>query len=185
MKLYDQGQRIFAENRIAELIEKSAALPKDIQWHFIGHLQRKRVKSVIHIVDLIHAVDRVDLLDEIQKRSKANSCVTRCLLQLKIAQEESKYGFNYDELMALIESSALQTNYDHIRFDGLMGMATFTENQDLIRSEFKLLKQAYISCQSKLSDTTPFNTLSMGMSGDHIIALEEGSTMLRIGSLLF
>lgn len=184
MSIYDLGHRIFGENRVNDFLKKKEELPDDIKWHFIGHLQSKKVKSIINSVDLIHSIDSIKLLDEVQKQAKANNIVVRCLLQLKIAQEDSKYGFNEEQLYQLIDSEIIRT-YDHISFCGLMGMATFTDDEEHIRIEFKALKETFDACQLKLENHKSFNILSMGMSGDYHLALEEGSTMLRVGSLVF
>jgi pyridoxal phosphate enzyme (YggS family) len=194
--LYDLGQRDFGENFVQELATKYEALPKDIRWHFIGHLQRNKVKYIAPFIHLIHGVDTEKLLAEINKEGIKNNRVIDCLLQMHIAEEETKFGFDEDELRELTTRildtnstnysegthSTNYTNYTNIAIRGLMGMASFTENQDKIRNEFKKLHNLYSTLNLKPST---FNLLSMGMSGDYSIALEEGSNMVRIGSLLF
>jgi len=172
--LYDLGQRDFGENYVQELVDKYEQLPKDIRWHFIGHLQSNKVKYIAAFVHLIHGVDSFNLLKEINKQGIKNNRIIDCLLQVHIAKEETKFGFDMHELSELHELHELR----NIRVVGLMGMASFSDNNDLIRSEFKNLK--------KIFDTNAqLSTLSMGMSSDYKIALEEGSNMVRIGSLLF
>jgi pyridoxal phosphate enzyme (YggS family) len=190
--LYDLGQRDFGENFVQELGIKYEALPKDIRWHFIGHLQRNKVKYIAPFIHLIHGVDTEKLLAEINKEGAKNNRVIDCLLQVHIAEEETKFGFDAGELWELTTrifsmdsintNSTNYTNYANITIRGLMGMASFTENQDKVRKEFKKLHQLYSTLTLKPST---FNLLSMGMSGDYTIALEEGSNMVRIGSLLF
>lgn len=173
-ELYNLGQRDFGENYVQELVDKEAALPKDIHWHFIGHLQSNKVKYIAPFVNLIHGVDSESLLKEINKQATKNNRIIDCLLQVYIATEETKFGFDETELLNLkIEG------LENIRIKGLMGMASFSDDMNLVRSEFKKLKSLY----DKLN--TQFSILSMGMSGDYKIALEEGSNMVRIGSLLF
>ena len=177
--LYDLNQRDFGENYVQELVDKAATLPADIRWHFIGHLQSNKVKYIAPFVHLIHGVDSLNLLKEINKQGLKNNRVIDCLLQVHIAQEETKFGFSKDELNAISGLEELK----NVRLIGLMGMASFSDNQELVRGEFKNLKQIF-DAFSKDKSTT-FNTISMGMSGDYSIALEEGSNMVRIGSLLF
>jgi PLP dependent protein len=196
--LYDEGQRDFGENYVQELADKEAVLPKDIRWHFIGHLQSNKVKYIASFAHLIHGVDSESLLKEINKQAAKNNRVIECLLQVHIATEETKFGFDEDELFNLqIDGFA------NVRIKGLMGMASFSEDMDLVRSEFKRLKQLfdkYFSMEQNIKnkesvlpgiDHSAFTihhsplTLSMGMSSDYRIALEEGSNMVRIGSLLF
>ena len=177
--LYDLNQRDFGENYVQELVDKAATLPADNRWHFIGHLQSNKVKYIAPFVHLIHGVDSLNLLKEINKQALKNNRVIDCLLQVHIAQEETKFGFSKDELNAISGLEELK----NVRVVGLMGMASFSDDQELVRSEFKNLKQIF-DAFSKDKSTT-FNTISMGMSGDYSIALEEGSNMVRIGSLLF
>ncbi len=179
--LYNEGHRDFGENYVQELIEKNEILPKDIRWHFIGHLQSNKVKYIAPFVYLIHGVDSFNLLKEINKQGIKNNRIIDCLLQIHIATEETKFGLDEEELQQLI----LHLNeLKNIRICGLMGMASFSNDMDLVRTEFRTLKNIFENLQSH----TPFlhlTTLSMGMSSDYKIALEEGSNMVRIGSLLF
>ena len=177
LELYDLGHRDFGENYVQELVEKAERLPKDIRWHFIGHLQSNKVKLITPFIYLIHGVDSLKLLKEIDKQSEKNKRVIDCLLQVHIAQEETKFGFDENELFALVTGQ-----FANVKIKGLMGMASLTENTNKIRTEFKHLKTIY----KKLSTHTPqLSILSMGMSADYKIAIEEGSNMVRIGSLLF
>jgi len=180
--LYNAGQRDFGENYVQELIEKQPQLPQDVRWHFIGHLQSNKVKQVIPFVHLIHGVDSVKLLQEINKQSARLNKITDCLLQVHIAQEETKFGFDEQALEEIIPS--IQSNaFPNVRIRGLMGMASFSDDNDIVRQEFQQLSSLFKECQQQLGKT--FNVLSMGMSGDYSIAIEEGSNMVRIGSLLF
>ena len=174
---YQAGQRIFGENKVQELIEKSANLPDDIQWHMIGHLQTNKVKYIAPFVSLIHSVDSKKLLIEIDKRAKQHERVIHCLLQIHIAQETSKFGLSENEALELLEMKLA-----NVSIDGLMGMATFTENKQQIRSEFKSLKNTFEKAKRKFHK---LSILSMGMSGDYEIAIEEGSNMIRVGSSIF
>lgn len=178
---YDEGQRIFGENRVQEMTEKWQKMPKDIKWHMIGHLQRNKVKYMAEYVSLVHGVDSPRLLAEINKQAEKHNRVISCLLQVHIAEEDTKFGFNEEELLELVSNEEFKT-YKHIKIEGLMGMATFTDNIDQVRREFKSLKELYAKLKNNYTD---FNTLSMGMSGDYKIAIEEGSTMVRIGSSIF
>ncbi len=183
--LYQLGQKTFGENRVQELIEKFNILPKDIQWHMIGHLQTKKVKYIAPFVSMIHSVDSLKLATEINKHAHKHDRNIDILLQLHIAKEESKYGFNFDELKSLLDEQAF-INLEHINICGVMGMATFTEDTEIIRSEFKNLKVLFDTLKTNyFEDEKIFNQISMGMSGDYKIALEEGSTMIRVGSALF
>ena len=178
---YAAGQRIFGENKIQEMTQKRETLPKDIQWHMIGNVQTNKVKYMAPYVSLIHGVDRYKLLKEINKQASKSDRVIDCLLQMHIAQEDTKFGFNKEELETVVTD--LKANpLPHIRIKGLMGMATFTDNQDQIRSEFKTLKQQFDWLQTQHPEA---NELSMGMSGDYALAIEEGSTMIRVGSKIF
>jgi len=177
LELYDLGHRDFGENYVQELVEKAERLPKDIRWHFIGHLQSNKVKLITPFIYLIHGVDSLKLLKEIDKQAEKNKRHIDCLLQVHIAQEETKFGFDENELFALEIGQ-----FANVKIKGLMGMASLTENVNKIRIEFKQLKTLY----GKLSTFTPqLSILSMGMSADYKIAIEEGSNMVRIGSLLF
>lgn len=177
LQAYESGQRIFGENKVQELVEKSATLPDDIQWHMIGHLQSNKVKYIAPFVSLIHAVDSKKLLKEINKRAKQNDRVIHCLLQIHIAQESNKFGLNQEEAMELLDMELT-----HVSIDGLMGMATFTDDTLQIRKEFKYLKTVFDKARSNHQN---LSILSMGMSGDYKIAIEEGSNMIRVGSSIF
>ena len=178
---YAAGQRIFGENKIQEMTQKWETLPKDIQWHMIGNVQTNKVKYMAPYVSLIHGVDRYKLLKEINKQAAKSDRVIDCLLQMHIAQEDTKFGFNKEEIETVVTD--LKANpLPHIRIKGLMGMATFTDNQDQIRSEFKTLKQQFDWLKIQHPEA---NELSMGMSGDYTLAIEEGSTMIRVGSKIF
>ena len=179
--LYELGQRDFGENYVQEMVEKAASLPGDIRWHFIGHLQSNKVKYIAPIVHLIHSVDSLKLLREIDKQARKTGRRLDCLLQVHIAEEETKFGMDEAELVdALKELPALP----HVRIRGLMGMASFTDNQDKVRAEFMHLKSLLDNYAAKLGDGVPL-ILSMGMSADYRLAISEGSTLVRIGSLLF
>jgi PLP dependent protein len=183
-ELYELGQRNFGENYVQELVDKHEALSKDIQWHFIGHLQSNKVKYIAPFVSLIHGVDSFKLLKEINKQGKKNERIINCLLQIHIAQEETKFGLNEDELDDIFGSAELK-GLDNIKIIGLMGMASFTENEETIRNEFRYLKTLYNSYKQLSTGNCQLSTLSMGMSADYEIAIQEGSTMVRIGSLIF
>lgn len=183
--LYNEGQRVFGENRVQELCTKYEALPKDMEWHLIGHLQTNKVKYIAPFVSLIHSVDSLSLLTEINRQALKNNRVIDCLLQFHIAVEETKFGLNLEEAAAILSSEAFQ-KMQNIRIVGVMGMASFTENIELVRSEFKNLKNIFDTLKSQFFQSEEsFCEISMGMSGDYEIAVEEGSTMVRIGSLLF
>ena len=185
-ELYDMGHRDFGENYVQELTEKQAQLPQDIRWHFIGHLQSNKVKYIAPYVHLIHGIDSFKLLNEVNKQAIKHQRVIDVLLQVHIAQEETKFGFDEAELAEVLETSAeTLSNLNNIRIAGLMGMASFSENMDLVRSEFKTLKRLFDKYARIQTPNTQFQILSMGMSGDYKIALEEGSTIIRVGSLLF
>ena len=175
--LYDLGQRDFGENYVQELVDKQTVLPKDIHWHFIGHLQRNKVKYIAPFVHLIHGVDSEDLLAEINKQAAKNNRIIDCLLQVYIATEETKFGFDEAEL-----ANVQANKYANVQIIGLMGMASFSKDLILVRNEFKQLKKLYTQLPAMQIEPT---ILSMGMSGDYPMAIEEGSTMVRIGSLLF
>lgn len=185
MELYDQGQRDFGENRVQEMRDKQALMPKDIRWHLIGHLQRNKVKYIAPWVAMIHSVDSLDLLEEIDKQAAKAGRIIPCLLQMFIAKEESKFGLDVEELHDLLQSDRYKS-FTHIRIDGLMGMATNTEVVQQIRSEFATLRSIFESTRTQYFQADAhFSVLSMGMSSDYRIAVDEGSTMVRIGSLLF
>ena len=182
---YDAGHRICGENKVQELLPKVEALSRDIQWHLIGHLQSNKVKNVVPVVHLIHSVDSVKLLEEINKQGAKINRTTSCLLQLHIAKEETKFGFSEAEVMELL-ADPKWSGFTHLRVVGLMGMASFTDNLDQVRTEFRGLKKFFERLQGmKLPAAMEMTTLSMGMSGDYSIALEEGSTMIRVGSAIF
>jgi len=183
MELYALGHRAFGENYVQELVDKEATLPKDIQWHFIGHLQSNKVKYIAPFVYMIHGVDSEKLLQEINKQAMKQNRSIDCLLQIHIATEETKFGFDGPALHELLMSGRL-SSYSNIRIRGLMGMASFSEDQALLSQEFTTLKMYFDKAQSAFPDGT-FNTLSMGMSSDYALAITKGSTMVRIGSLLF
>ncbi len=178
---YDAGQRIFGENKIQEMTGKWEALPKDIQWHMIGHVQTNKVKYMAPYVDTIHAVDSLKLLKEINKQAQKHDRIINCLLQIKIASEDSKFGLSADETIQIL-SNAEVTKMQHIHISGLMGMATFTDNRKQIQQEFLLLKNTFDQLQNTHSK---LKVLSMGMSGDYELAITCGSTMVRIGSAIF
>jgi PLP dependent protein len=181
---YDAGQRNFGENKIQEMTEKWEQLPKDICWHMIGHVQTNKVKYMAPYVGLIHGVDSLKLLLEINKQAKKYNRVIDCLLQIHIAEEESKFGLNQEELIEILNHVEFQ-NWKNIKIIGLMGMATFTEDKTQIQKEFCSLKELFDMIKSKYTDLKDFKTLSMGMSGDYEIAIENGSNMVRIGSKIF
>lgn len=183
-EVYDAGQRVFGENKIQEMAEKHEVMPKDIEWHMIGHVQRNKVKYMAAFVSLIHAVDNLKLLAEINKQAKKHNRTINCLLQLKIASEDSKFGLSQSELEGIIHSEELKS-FEHIKIVGLMGMATFTENQQQIETEFKYLKTTFDSLKTYQTTNCNLEILSMGMSGDYQLAINTGSTMVRIGSSIF
>ena len=185
LEAYEFGERIFGENRVLELADKWEALPKDIEWHMIGHLQSNKVKYIAPFVSLIHAVDKDKLLYEIDKEAKKNNRVIRVLLQFHIADEDTKFGLSLDEAEELLESERFR-ELKNIEVAGVMGMATFTEDENQVRKEFQTLKSTFDKLKSAyFSSTASFKEISMGMSGDYRIAIEEGSTMVRIGSSIF
>jgi PLP dependent protein len=182
---YDAGQLIFGENKVQEMLSKYEQLPQDIAWHLIGHLQRNKVKFIAPFISLIHSVDSLKLLEEINKQAEKNNRVINCLLQVHIATEENKFGFSYEELRELIHSRAI-SHLKHVHVIGLMGMATFTKHEEIIRSEFKSLKALFEEIKAiNTSENITMKELSMGMSSDYKIALEEGSTFVRIGTAIF
>jgi len=178
---YDAGQRILGENKIQEMVDKYDALPKDIQWHMIGHLQSNKVKYMAHFVDLIHGVDKLKTLKVINKEAAKNDRIIKVLLQAKIAKEDSKFGLSFDEIDAILTSEEIAT-LQNIKVVGFMGMATFTEDKEQLKEEFSSLKKFFDTQKSKNSD---LEILSMGMSGDYQLAIENGSTMIRVGSSIF
>jgi PLP dependent protein len=182
---YDAGQRIFGENKAQELATKHAALPKDIEWHMIGHLQTNKVKYIAPFVTLIHSIDSIKLLEEVDKQAKKANRKISCLLQVHIAKEETKFGFDLDEIKELINSETL-ANFSNVEIIGLMGMATFTENQEQIRNEFAVINNLFKGLKiQKLPANIEMKELSIGMSSDYKIAIEEGSTLVRVGTAIF
>lgn len=183
-EVYDAGHKIFGENKVQELVDKYEALPKDIEWHLIGHLQSNKVKYIAPFVSLIHSVDSMKLLQEINKQAEKNNRIINCLLQIYIAKEETKFGLSFEEAEELINSTELKA-LKNIKIIGFMGMATNTENNEQISNEFKSLKQFY----DQFSNFSIFNfklsNLSMGMSSDYKLAIEQGSTLIRVGSSIF
>lgn len=185
LEAYHAGHRVFGENKVQELISKQESLPDDIEWHMVGHLQSNKVKYIAPFVHLIQSVDSFKLLKIINKEAVRNNRRINCLMQVHIALEETKFGFSEKEIRELLDAEAWK-ELKAIRITGLMGMATFTENRELIRSEFKSLKAFFDEIKKQYFENEPsFRDLSMGMSGDYPIAIEEGSTMVRIGSLIF
>ncbi|WP_298764940.1 YggS family pyridoxal phosphate-dependent enzyme [uncultured Polaribacter sp.] len=182
---YTAGQRIFGENKIQEMVDKYEALPKDIKWHMIGHLQSNKVKYMAHFVDLIHGVDKFSTLKEINKQAKKHNRVINCLLQAKIAKEATKFGLPFSEIEEILNSSSF-TTLENIKVVGFMGMATFTDNQKQLQEEFSSLKTFFNTQKLKTAaKNCELNVLSMGMSGDFKLAIQEGSTMIRVGSSIF
>lgn len=185
MEVYNAGKRAFGENKVQELIRKQKELPSDIEWHLIGHLQSNKVKSVIPFASLIHSVDSLKLLKVIDREAKLAGKTVNCLLQVHIAQEETKFGFSVDELIHDLESEEFKS-LSNIKIIGLMGMATFTDNEKQVREEFKSLREIFDQLKTEFFANDPlFKELSMGMSDDYPIAIEEGSTIVRIGSKIF
>ena len=174
---YDAGQLDFGENKVQDMCMKAEALPKDIRWHMIGHLQRNKVKYIAPFVGLIHSVDSLRLLQEINKQAAKNNRIIDCLLQIRIADESTKFGMNYDEAILIIENEKLP----NVSIKGLMGMASFTENKNQIQDEFDKLHSFYQEYRS----TEQWDTLSMGMSGDYQLAIDSGSNMIRVGTHIF
>ncbi|WP_138433611.1 YggS family pyridoxal phosphate-dependent enzyme [Winogradskyella algicola] len=181
MEAYDAGQRIFGENKIQEMVEKYEQMPKDIQWHMIGHVQRNKVKYMAEFVSLIHGVDSFKLLKEINKQAKKYDRVINCLLQIKIADEDSKFGMSANDATTLLHSDEF-SELKNIEIVGLMGMATFTDNMAQVENEFRFLKTTFDKLKTQNSE---LKILSMGMSGDYKLAIECGSTMIRVGSSIF
>lgn len=185
LELYRQGQRVFGENRVQELVEKAGVLPKDIEWHLIGHLQTNKVKFIAPFVSLIHSVDSPRLLLEIDKQAHRVNRVLDCLLQFHIATEESKFGFDETEAVEMLGDPSVRA-LTGVRICGVMGMASFTEDKGQVRAEFRQLRGIFDRLKTRFFPEAPFfRQVSMGMSGDWQIAVEEGSTMVRIGSLIF
>lgn len=182
---YEAGQRIFGENKIQEMTEKWQALPKDIEWHMIGHVQTNKVKYMAPYVHTIHAVDSLKLLKEINKQAQKNDRIIHCFLQMKIAAEDSKFGLSKADLLDIITNESV-AQFQHIKITGLMGMATFTSDENQIKEEFTSLQTVYRALQKEsLPANVKLQTLSMGMSGDYELAIQCGSTMIRVGSAIF
>ncbi|VBB43460.1 conserved hypothetical protein [uncultured Paludibacter sp.] len=185
LETYNCGERIFGESRVQELVQKQPNLPKDIHWHFIGHLQSNKIKYIIDFVELIHGVDSFKLLMEIDKYAQKAGRRVRCLLQIHIAQEETKFGFSEEEVKEMLISDEFK-QLRNVEIAGLMGMATFTNNESQVGKEFKRLKLLFDTLKEDyFADKDSFSELSMGMSDDYLIAINEGSTMVRIGSKIF
>jgi hypothetical protein len=185
LEMYKEGQRVFGENRVQEVAAKYEVLPKDIQWHVIGHLQTNKVKYIAPFVSMIHSIDSLKLLKEVNKQAKRNDRTIDCLLQMHIAEEDTKFGFSNSEVTELLKSDAYQ-GFENIRIVGVMGMATFTDDKEHVRQEFKTLRYVFENLKlGFFQNNDTFSEVSMGMSGDFEVAIEEGSTMVRIGSLLF
>ena len=182
---YDAGQRIFGENKALEMRDKHQALPSDIQWHFIGHLQTNKIKYIAPFVTLIHAIDSLSLLEAVNKEAAKNNRIIDCLLQFHIAQEETKFGLDMDEARAMLESESFKS-LNNINICGVMGMATFTDDAAQVRDEFKSLKNIFETLKENyFKGNESFKEISMGMSDDYPIAIEEGATMVRVGSKIF
>ncbi|MGO3690873.1 MAG: YggS family pyridoxal phosphate-dependent enzyme [Psychroflexus halocasei] len=181
MEAYNAGHRVFGENKIQEMADKYESLPKDIEWHMIGHVQSNKVKYMAPFVTLVHAVHKMKLLKEINKRAKQNNRVIDCLLQVKIADEDSKYGMSVNETEAFLKDERLN-NFENVRIKGLMGMATFTDDEEQLKHEFSILQNLYHKLEKEYSE---FDTLSMGMSGDYEVAIAHDSNMVRVGSSIF
>ena len=179
MEAYDAGHRVFGENKVQDMVAKSEELPSDIQWHMIGHLQTNKVKFIAPFVSLIHGVDSLKLIKEIDKRAAQNNRIIECLLQIRIAEEETKFGLSDSEAFQVLESAK---HYKNLRITGLMGMATNTIDKSMLRNEFAYLKALFLKYQSVSQD---MQIVSMGMSSDYEIAIEQGSTMVRVGSAIF
>ncbi len=185
MQAYNAGHKIFGENKVQDLVKKYEELPKDIKWHFIGHLQSNKVKYIVPFVSLIHAVDSMKLLKIIEKEGRKINRPINCLLQMHIAEEETKFGLYFEEINEILNSQEYR-NIKFVKISGLMGMATNTPDKEQVRKEFAYLKSCFDSLKSGIfKNSKDFKNLSMGMSGDYKIAVEEGSNMVRIGSLLF
>ncbi|HIC32662.1 MAG TPA: YggS family pyridoxal phosphate-dependent enzyme [Flavobacteriaceae bacterium] len=184
IEAYNAGQRIFGENKIQEMVDKYQEMPKDIKWHMIGHVQRNKVKYMAEFVDLIHGVDSIKLLKEINKQAKKYDRVINCLLQIKIAEEDSKFGMSTNDAKSLLQSEAFK-DFNNVTISGVMGMATFTDNETQIKEEFSRLKSTFEDLKDIKTSNCNLQTISMGMSGDYPIAIECGSTMIRVGSSIF
>ena len=185
LEAYEAGQRLFGENKAQEMTAKHEVLPKDIEWHFIGHLQTNKIKYIIPFVTLIHSIDSANLLEAVNKEARKHDRVVDCLLQFHIAQEETKFGLDMDEARALLDSDTFK-QMENVRICGVMGMATFTDDEIEIRKEFKHLREIFETLrQDYFAGQPQFKEISMGMSEDYPIAIEEGATLIRVGSKIF
>ena len=185
LEAYNAGLKTFGENKVQEMVSKYEALPKDIQWHMIGHLQRNKVKYIAPFVNLIHSVDSLRLLQEIDKQAAKHNRVVDCLLQMHIAREDTKFGLNREELLEMLQSDSFRS-LTNVRVTGLMGMATNTPDESQVRQEFRMLKSLFEEVKASIQGSNlDMKEVSMGMSGDYEIALQEGSTMVRVGSAIF
>ena len=185
LEAYNEGHRIFGENKVQDLIDKQALLPDDIQWHFVGHLQTNKVKYLAPFVNLIHSIDSMKLLQVVNREAVKNERIIPCLLQVHIAQEEGKFGLSEEEIRDILESVDFES-LQNVQIAGLMGMATYTSDEDQIRREFKMLSDLFhVLKNAYFKGSDHFREISMGMSGDYAIAIEEGSTMIRVGTLIF
>ena len=185
MEAYEAGQRIFGESRVQELVQKNKELPEDIEWHFVGGLQRNKVKQIAPFISLIHSVDSERLMREVEKQASANNRTISCLLQIHVAEEDTKSGFTPAECLEFLSDGAWK-ECTHVKFRGIMGMATFTDDIDKVRSEFQELRQLFDKVKSQyFANDSDFKEISMGMTGDYPTAIEEGSTMIRVGTLIF
>ena len=184
MEAYNAGQRIFGENKVQEMVEKHEQMPKDIEWHMIGHLQRNKVKYMAEFVRLIHGVDNFKLLKEINKQAEKHHRIIDCLLQIKIASEDSKFGMTSDDALTIIQSEDF-SELKYVKVTGVMGMSTFTNDKQQVRQEFNYLKSTFDKLKHTESDNCKLETISMGMSGDYNLAIECGSNMIRVGSSIF
>lgn len=183
-EVLDAGHAVFGENRVQEMVDKAAQLPDTVQWHLIGHLQTNKIKYIAAFVHLIHSVDSLYLLQEINRHAERHKRTINCLLQVYIAKEETKFGLSAEELNELLISDEF-AELRHVRVIGLMGMASNVADEGIVRDEFKQLKKLFDSCKMELSQAADWKTLSMGMSSDYRVAIEEGSTLVRIGSAIF
>jgi pyridoxal phosphate enzyme (YggS family) len=184
MEAYNAGQRVFGENKIQEMAEKYEEMPKDIKWHMIGHVQRNKVKYMASFVSLIHGVDNFKLLKEIDKQAKKHDRVIDCLLQIKIASEDSKFGMSFEDVSKFTQSKII-SELKNIRVTGVMGMATFTDDKSQIKNEFNRLKFTFDALKALQTENCKLQIISMGMSGDYKLAIDCGSTMIRVGSSIF
>lgn len=184
LRAYNAGQRVFGENRVQEIVRKRELLPSDIEWHMIGHLQTNKVKLISSFISMIQSVDTMKLLMVIDTESAKHNRTAKCLLQLHIAKEETKTGFSIEEIIATLETQEFR-NLKNVEICGLMGMATFTDDKQIVRDEFRYLAETFRQLKGIYFKNSEFDEISMGMSGDYMIAVEEGSTMVRVGSLIF